>query len=213
MPHIPDSARLSVAPVLEAAAARYTKGRPAVLAKALGFPKTTLHGWIKGTSIPSLSHACDLATRLGVSLSDLYLGNKVALPDQPLLMLDGPKKRHRRMRIDWPAVDQQLQGYLRVAEPVSVRQIAAELGVSRRTLYSHDEVLMKRLAARYEAWQLGNLEGIARERLEAIHGLLDACEDEDLILPGKVRKDFERLGHSMSWWGFGRLYQAALRSR
>jgi AraC-like DNA-binding protein len=74
--------------------------------------------------------------RLGVSLSDLYLGNKAALPDQPLLMLDGPKQKRPRMRIDWPAVDQQLQGYLRVAEPVSVRQIAAELGVSRRTLYS-----------------------------------------------------------------------------
>lgn len=213
MPHIPDSAQLSVAPVLEAAAARYTKGRPAVLAKALGFPKTTLHGWIKGTSVPSLSHACELAMRLGISLSDLYLGNKAALPDQPLLMLDGPKQKRPRTRIDWPAVDQQLQGYLRVVEPVSVRQIAAELGVSRRTLYSHDEVLMKRLAARYDAWRLGNLEGIARERLEAIHGLLDACEDEDLILSGKVRKDFERLGHSVSWWAFDRLYREVSHGR
>lgn len=213
MPQIPDNAQLSVAPVLEAAAASYAKGRPAVLAKALGFPKTTLHGWIKGTSIPSLSHACDLAMRLGVSLSDLYLGNKAALPDQPLLMLDGPKQKRPRMRIDWPAVDQQLQGYLRVAEPVSVRQIAAELGVSRRTLYSHDEILMKRLAARYDAWQLRHQEGIASERLEIIHGLLDACDDEDLVLPGRVRKAFERLGHSMSWWGFGRLYQTALNGR
>lgn len=213
MPRHPKNAVLSVAPVIEAAAASYTRGRPAVLAKALGFPKTTLHGWIKGTSIPSLRHACDLAMRLGVSLSDLYVGNKAALPDLPLLMLDGPKQTRPRMRIDWPAVDRQLQGYLRVAEPVSVRQIAAELGVSRRTLYSHDEVLMKRLAARYEAWQLRQQEGIASERLEAIHGLLDACDDEDLVLPGKVRKAFERLGHSMSWWGFGRLYQTALRCR
>lgn len=40
-----------------------------------------------------------------------------------------------------------------------------------------------------------------------------ACEDEDLILPGKVRKDFERLGHSVSWWAFDHLYREALGGR
>lgn len=213
MARLPESAKLSVAPTLKAAAARYAKGQPAVLARELGVSKTTLHGWIKETSIPSLSHACNLAIRLGVSLSDLYLGNEAALPAVPLMALESPEKKRRRMRIDWPVVDKQLQGYLRRAEPVSVRQIAAELGVSRRTLYSHDEVLMKRLAAWYEAWQLGHQEGIASERLEAIHGLLDACDDEELVFPGRVRKAFEQLGHSMSWWGFGRLYQTALNGR
>ena len=32
-------------------------------------------------------------------------------------------------------------------------------------------------------------------------------------LPGKVRKDFERLGHSVSWWAFDRLYRKALGGR
>lgn len=50
MPQLPEDAKLSVAPVIEAAAASYADGWPAILAKALGLPKTTLHGWIKETS-------------------------------------------------------------------------------------------------------------------------------------------------------------------
>ena len=210
---LPEGAKLSVAPILEAAATKYAKGRPAVLAKELGVSKTTFHGWIKETSIPSLSHACNLATRLGVSLSDLYLGNEAALPPAPLLTLGNPEMKRIRMCIDWSVVDRQLQGYLSRDEPVSVRQIATELGVSRRTLYSHDEALMKRLAARFDAWQVAIQEGIATERLEAMHELLNACNDEEIVLPGQVRKKFERLGHFVSWWAFGRLYNAALESR
>lgn len=213
MPQLPEDARLSVAPVLEAAAANYAAGRPAILAKALGFPKTTMHGWIKGTSIPSLSYACDLAMRLGVSLADLYLGKKESLPHQPILVLANPTNKRSRMKVDWPIVDKKLEDYLNQAEPISVRQIARELGVAKRTLYSHNEALMKRLAARHEIVQQGALQELSKERLEAIHDLLDTCQDEDLILPGQVRKAFERLGHSMSWWSFERLYQTALCSR
>lgn len=213
MPGLPADAKLTVSPILDAAAEIYANGQPAVLARAVGISKTTLHGWIKGTSTPSLSHACDLAMRLGVSLSDLYLGNAVALPAQQLLVLESPVKRRARMRINWPAIDQKLQGYLGQAEPISVRHIAAELGVSRRTLYSHDEGLMKRLAARHEAWQLASHESITSERLEAINGLLDACQEEGLVLPGRLRKAFERLDRAVSWWDFNRLYRAALSGR
>lgn len=209
MPQLPQGAKLSMAPMLQAAAERYAKGQPAVLAKALHVPKTTLHGWLHGSSVPSLAHACHVAARLGVGLVDLYLGNVQALPERlPLDLATVPtvSKRSRR-KIDWAAVDAQLLAYLRRGEPVSVQQIARELGISRRTLYSHDVDLMKRLAEKYEAAERKRREGVHHERLESLRKLMEEHGDEDsILLPGQLRRMFEGAGHSVSWWEFEGLY-------
>ena len=209
MPGLPRDAKLSMAPMLQAAAACYANGQPAVLAKALHVPKTTLHGWLHGSSAPSLSHACHVAARLGIGLADLYLGNAQALPERLPLDLASVltvSKRSRR-KIDWPEVDTQLLAYLRRGEPVSVQRIARELGIAKRTLYSHDVDLMKRLAEKYEAAERKRREGIHHERLESLRKLMEEHGDEDsILLPGQMRKIFEAEGHSVSWWRFEELY-------
>ena len=171
MPQLPMDAKFSMVPMLQ----------PAVLAKAIHVPKTTLHGWLHGSSVPSLAHACHVAARLGVGLADIYVGNTQALPDRlPLDLATVPtvSKRSRR-KIDWPAIDAQLLAYLRQSEAVSVQRIAKELGISRRTLYSHDVDLMKRLAEKYEVAERERREGVHHQRLEALRKLMEKHGDED----------------------------------
>ena len=134
-------------------------GSSSAFARGQGFPKTTVHSWMKCAGLPTLENSLHVAHESGLSVVDLLTGKMEGWSTQavqvqlPLLTNEILRRRRRPPRdIDWVSVDIELQRMLEAPEPMTVQSCAKKIGVDARQLYLHCNTTTRRLAARQKAF-------------------------------------------------------------
>lgn len=201
MPSVGDITAPCIGPVLEEAAKRYFKGNSALLARWVGVSKSTLFGWQHGSSIPSIGNALNIAMRLSISLTALYLGNVKDLPPELPFTLKPPSPKLRtRARIDWSGVENKLMEYLEDTQAVSAKEASRRLGIAIRTLNSKYAFLMQQISRRYEGMTVSEYQAKKAACREALRNVVLELIDRNEQPFGRLaRKTLEDRGMYIGW--------------
>ena len=134
-------------------------GSSSAFARGQGFPKTTVHSWMKCAGLPTLENSLRVAYKSGFSVVDLLSGridgwSHLAMKVQLPLLTEGEPARRRKppRNIDWAQIEKELQRMLELAQPIPVLSAAEQIGLDVRQLYLRCNATTRRLAARWKAF-------------------------------------------------------------
>lgn len=182
----------SIRKFLSESVTRCANGKASWLANILGVGKSLLHGWMHGDHAPSFTNLVLVAEKLGCDISDILEGNPSELGPLPIPQAS-PTKNVLKRKLDIAELGKKLAVFLNQDDAISVVEAAKRIGVPKRTLYKHQEVLTKQLSARRKEFLSHEVicrRQLREERLRA--------EMHQLILEGKrpTRQNLiERLGY------------------
>ncbi len=112
---------------------------------------TVPRDWRTGHALPQLNLLVRVCYRLSVSLIDVYLNNLTI--NNPVVLKELPScQQHSKTNrsFDSMKVRDSLQTTLSSEQPLSLRQVAAELGYDPADLYRHFPDLCRQISARYK---------------------------------------------------------------
>jgi len=133
---------------------RLDDGKSALFARRTGLSKTTVHYWLKNGGAPTLPHLLRIASKTGLALPDLLLGNLTSWSPMAAevyelneLFPESTKRAPRQVR-DWDKIRSALNAPSGSAVAVSVTEAARSLNINRRSLYGKANKEATNLAAR-----------------------------------------------------------------
>ncbi len=145
---------------LEQLISQMDHGKSSAFAKRLGIAKSTVHHWLKGDGTPTLETSLQIATYCGLSLTNLLTGHLLNwLPpetDHQLQLMFEPsvsRSRQAPRKLDWKSIEVQLGAYLLLPTPVSVLEVARQLGIEARQLYLRANKTTRQLADRCKKYR------------------------------------------------------------
>lgn len=163
-------------------------GQSARFAKRVGVAKATIHYWLQTEKTPTLEASLMVASQSGISLAKLLTGDmdgwKAPSAGQQLalaLFKPEPRRRIPRRDLDWGEIEHQLQRFLLLPTPISVREAARQLEVEPRQLYLNANQTARQLGERYMAYRKRRREA----NLNAAMPHLEAAGRE-VLLEGKA---------------------------
>ncbi len=135
-------------------------GQSTRFAKRVGVSKATVHYWLQNDKTPALEASLSVASQSGISLAKLLTGDmddwKAPTEGQQLalaLFKPEPRRRAPRRELDWDEIEDQLQRFLLLPTPISVREAARRLEVEPRQLYLNSNRTARQLGERYMAYR------------------------------------------------------------
>jgi hypothetical protein len=135
-------------------------GQSARFAKRVGVAKATVHYWLQTDKTPTLEACLAMASQSGISLTKLLTGDlhdwKPPAEGQQLalaLFKPEPRRKAPRRELDWNEIEHQLQRFLLLPTPISVREAARQLEVEPRQLYLNANQTARQLGERYMAYR------------------------------------------------------------
>lgn len=165
-------------------------GNIATAARQLGYPKTTLWGWVTGKNLPTLPDALTLAGKMGVNLPELYSAVGTPYSFELVYLSSCSRKQadtQKRRILDLKSIESGLKTQVNAAtQPKSLKDVSHSLGVDSRVLRQHYPDLCKHISARYRAY----LTDLAQSRQKAlIHSVKMATHQihEANIYPSRRR--------------------------
>lgn len=165
-------------------------GKAAWLAKAVGIPKSVIHGWQLSGYTPSLQRFVELATKLSCSIENLFVGILPATAS--FVSAEVNSRTKKRNKLDLVKVEARLRDALVQHVPVSVHQLARDFEVHPKSLYFAFGELTQQIAKR-------RLEFMRNRRQVTLNRLEDLLRQEarQLLqenLNPTQRRMIERLG-------------------
>lgn len=158
---------------------KYFCGKTKGLARHFGIPVITVRGWIRGETRPVLEEELRLCYNAGIHPKTLFLAEEIPELPIPFKKVAKPKKEINKLKkvnlFNKSFLEKDLQNRLETLreEPFSVREIASQIGLSKRTLYRHFPGLCKCISAKYLSYK----QKMATEKLEKrraeVHGLIE----------------------------------------
>lgn len=134
-------------------------GQSALFARRIGVAKSTVHNWLKGEGTPSLNASLKIAAHSGASLTQLFSGDLSQwvcpqIEPQLVLNLHHPKPRTRTVTRErnWEEIENQLQAFLVLPTPITVREVGRRLNISTRLLYLHANTPTRQLGQRWKEY-------------------------------------------------------------
>jgi len=119
-------------------------GQSALFARRIGVAKSTVHNWLKGDGTPTLKASLKIAAHSGASLTQLLSGDLstwVCPQIEPQLVLNLPQPKPRTRTVtrerNWEEIENQLQAFLVLPTPITVREVGRRLNISTKLLYLH----------------------------------------------------------------------------
>ncbi len=132
-------------------------GQSALFARRIGVAKSTVHNWLKGDGTPTLKASLKIAAHSGASLTQLLSGDLSTwvcpqIEPQLVLNLPQPKPRTRTVKRErnWAEIENQLQAFLVLPTPITVREAAQRLNIDTRLLYLRANMLTRQLGERWK---------------------------------------------------------------
>ena len=134
------------------------KGDIAAFAKIFNFPKNTVWMWCRGKSLPELSRILTVSYGLNISLLDFITLRPEAFQSlciDPLRLPSNLRpKRASPRTFDYTAIEKYLQKVLNSSEhPLKMEEVARQLGINQRTIYSYFPNLCKAISAKHRSYQ------------------------------------------------------------
>lgn len=163
-------------------------GQSARFAKRVGVAKATVHYWLQTDKTPTLEASLAMASQSGINLTQLLTGNildwKPPAEGHQLglaLLKPEPRRRLPRRELDWGEIEHQLQRFLLLPTPISVREAAHQLEVEPRQLYLNANQTARQLGERWMAY----LKRRRQANLDSAMPYLEAAGRE-VLLEGKA---------------------------
>ncbi len=182
-----------VGALLEVVIEKMASGRVGTFAKKLGVSKSGVWHWVRKGGLPNIQAWLAISLHGGIGLDRLFAGDTEdwVLPVEPVQVvipqLSSPRKGIKARALDWDAIRAQLREFLQAAQPISLGQACARVGVDYRHLYLRANVEARAIADRYmrfmasrradrEARLKEEVGGLLRERREAGYTGMSARE-------------------------------------
>jgi hypothetical protein len=132
-------------------------GKVDLLAEALGNSNFTVHSWYYDGVTPKLSNLLRICYCLNIRLVDLLTGygikeNKAIQVRQFPSELTPAIKSKRRTPFNYVKVKRQLERYLKLSPPISLKQVSIEVGYDRSTLSKNLPELCRQISFRYKEY-------------------------------------------------------------
>ena len=134
------------------------KGNIAAFAKIFDLPKNTVWTWCKGKSVPDLRCILTVSYSLNISLLDFVTLRQQAFQslriDPRRLPNNLRSKRSSPRTFDYTAIEKYLQKVLNSSEhPLKMGEVARQLDINQRTIYSYFPNLCKAISAKHRSYQ------------------------------------------------------------
>jgi TniQ len=135
--------------------ATMTDGNMAAFARSIGRPKTSLWELVQGYFPPSLPFVLQLCYQFHLPLLPFLLGREQVAPGEWPVSQEQPPKRDARCPFDCENVQQALEAILadQQSVPLSMREVARQLGYPVRTIETHFPLLCRNISRRYAAYR------------------------------------------------------------
>lgn len=134
-------------------------GQSALFARRIGVAKSTVHNWLKGDGTPTLKASLKIAAHSGACLTQLLSGDLSQwvcpqIEPQLVLNLPQPKPRTRTVKRErnWEEIENQLQEFLVLPTPITVREVGRRLNIDARLLYLRANTLTRQLGKRWKEY-------------------------------------------------------------
>lgn len=130
-------------------------GQCSRFARRVGLSKSTVHYWLQGGTTPTLDASLRVAAQAGMGLTQLLTGAtehwNPPKDEQITLALFKRESGRRAPRrdIDWETVEANLQAFLILPIPISVREASRRMGLEARQLYLHSNLTTRQLGERW----------------------------------------------------------------
>jgi AraC-like DNA-binding protein len=169
-------------------------GNAAAFARSIDVGKTRLHAWLWGDHFPTFRALVSIAQTHGCGIMDVLAGRADAIrripdPGQGLFL---PKRRGAPRHHIWPDVQTALEGMLHRPEPISMKDVARELGIADRLLRARFCALAMAISDRYLERKAAQARAQRDDRMERIRDAATAMATEG-IRPTQ-RKVIQRAG-------------------
>ncbi len=186
--------------------ATITDGNIAGFARSIGQPKTSLWELVQGYFPPSLAFLLQLCYQFRLSLLQFLLGVKQIVPGESPVAQEQARKRDVRRPFDREKAQRALEDALadRQSAPLSMREVAQQLGLPVRTIETHFPVACREISRRYAAYrkQQGQLRKTRlRQRI---------TEAARIVLVRGEKLTYQRVGSVIGEPGCFREYEARL---
>lgn len=147
----------TIAITLSRSVDQIAQGNIAAFARQLHLPRNTVWLWCKGENLPSLETLARICYSLQVSIVDFLTQKVVNFCSGNILATTTPKRKPRAKSklFEVDRVQQYLEVILadRKSTPLSMEEVARQLGCHRRTIYRHFPDLCRAISAKYVAYQ------------------------------------------------------------
>lgn len=135
-----------------------------LFARITTIPKSTLRGWLRGESVPSLEGLLKICYALNISLSNPS-SNSIQIPTNVFTEnMTFKKESNIRKPIDVKQIELELNRILNLEVPISMASAAHLIGRNKRVLYGNSPDLCKDISRRY----LNYKQTVANNRIENI---------------------------------------------
>jgi hypothetical protein len=203
---------------LDDSVTRHTEGKAARLACLLGVGKSTFHGWIHGWHFPDFAQIITIAESHGCSISDVLCGRSEVATRNPIV----PWSEHTRpsgnvvgishRKLDWDAIEKNLDDFLRAEVPLSLVEVSQQLGIAKETLRQNRPALCVAISARWKEWNAATAKRRGLELEERVRGIAYGLARRGIQPTWRMvlREGFPSIP---SWRGTRRLYAICKEAR
>lgn len=158
-------------------------GSSTAFAKGFGFPKTTVHAWLKDGNLPTLDKSLQIAIQAGLDVTGLLSGAlqnwqppasnwQMSLFEEETTSVKVTERKAPRA-IDWTEVDSKLQQMLQTDPPVTVLAAAEQLNLDPRQLYLRCSALTRQLGQRSKRYRREQKKSHVEKATPHLHALAD----------------------------------------
>ena len=172
---------------------RIAEGNVAELARRLEIPKNTFWLWWNGSNMPTLKSLLKICYCLNTSLADFLLGELKNLSQEEMTLPLSAKNKPRASAKVFDDtfllnLQQKLQESLdsEVTPPLSMEQIAKQLGCHRRTVCRHFPELCHKISNKYDSYQRTRFAEAINQACAEIHRVVLELQAES-IYPSEAR--------------------------
>ncbi|PEX11646.1 hypothetical protein CN451_08225 [Priestia megaterium] len=129
-----------------------SQGNIANFARLTNIPKVTMWDWIRGERLPDLNRLLSICYQLNLSIKQLLLEprnfkkEEMINYNKPVIAISEQRKRRD---IDVEKFKKRLMDFLTSRNPISLSQVAKEMGYDRKVLYKHFPEECKKIVERF----------------------------------------------------------------
>jgi hypothetical protein len=158
------------------------------LAKAMGAPKASFHGWLNGKNLPIFSRMITIADECGVSLHEVILGgtegNTTTSTCEAIGLQTNRRKSHS-CKNTLSDIGIQLKSALSQTPPISLTGLARQLAMNARTLREMHPDLARQISKRWLEWNRLEVSNRKQTRESLMREAAESLASEGLTVTRK----------------------------